>query len=354
MCAIILMSDNKLPQTVLKKLINKPGEEVGEMLEGIALAFPEIIRLDPQWNNVYRAYKKPRNKVALVSGGGSGHEPAHAGYVGYGMLDGAVAGAVFTSPTVPQINAAIKEVATDAGVLIIIKNYSGDIMNFTAASKMAQAQGINVDYVVVNDDVSIKEKEHRRGTTITVLVHKIAGAAAEEGQSLSEVKRIAQKVIDNGRDIGIALTPCSVPAAGRPTFELGPDEIEFGIGIHGEPGIQRMKYTTSSELAKIMVDKIVEDMKLQKGDEIFLVVQGTGGTPNLEKFVFYKDVHKYVKSLGFKISGSWIGEFMSSLEMQGGRVAILRLDEELKRLLMAPAYTIAIRTIGPMPLPVVT
>ncbi len=334
---------------MIKKLINTPGEEVREMLEGMALAFPEIIRLDPQWNNVYRAYKKPSYKVALVSG-----EPAHAGYVGYGMLDAAAAGATFTSPTVPQVLAAIKEVATEAGVLVIIKNYSGDVMNFTSAVKMAQAQGIKVDYVVVNDDVSIAEKEKRRGTTITVLVHKIAGAAAEEGWSLSEVKRVAQKVIDNGRDIGVALTPCSVPAAGKYTFELGPDEIEFGIGIHGEPGVQRIKYIQSKDLAKIMVDKIAEDLGLKKGDEVFLVVQGTGGTPYMEKFVFYRDVRKYVESLGLKVFGSWIGEFMTSLEMQGGRVAILRLDEELKRLLTAPAYTIAVRITGPMTLPVVT
>ncbi|WP_342838512.1 dihydroxyacetone kinase subunit DhaK [Pyrobaculum sp.] len=338
----------------MKKLLNKPGEEVREMLEGMALAFPDIIRLDPQWNNVYRAYKKPNNRVALVSGGGSGHEPAHAGYVGYGMLDAAAAGATFTSPTVPQVLAAIKEVATSAGVLVIIKNYSGDVMNFTSAVKMAQAQGIKADYVIVNDDVSISEKERRRGTTITVLVHKIAGAAAEEGQPLEEVKRIAQKVIENGRDIGVALTPCSVPAAGKYTFELGSDEIEFGIGIHGEPGVQRMKYMISKELAKMMVDKIVEDLKLQKGDEIFLVVQGTGGTPYMEKFVFYRDVRQYVESLGLKVFWSWIGEFMTSLEMQGGRVAILRLDEELKRLLIAPAYTIAVRVTGPMLAPIVS
>ncbi len=338
----------------IKKLLNKPGEEVREMLEGMALAFPDIIRLDPQWNNVYRAYKKPNNRVALVSGGGSGHEPAHAGYVGYGMLDAAAAGATFTSTTVPQVLAAIKEVATSAGVLVIIKNYSGDVMNFTSAVKMAQAQGIKADYVIVNDDVSISEKERRRGTTITVLVHKIAGAAAEEGQPLEEVKRIAQKVIENGRDIGVALTPCSVPAAGKYTFELGSDEIEFGIGIHGEPGVQRMKYMISKEIAKMMVDKIVEDLKLQKGDEIFLVVQGTGGTPYMEKFVFYRDVRQYVESLGLKVFWSWIGEFMTSLEMQGGRVAILRLDEELKRLLIAPAYTIAVRVTGPMLAPIVS
>jgi dihydroxyacetone kinase-like protein len=333
----------------LKKLINNPGEEVREMLEGMVLAFPELLRLDPQWNNVYRASKKPSHKVALISGGGSGHEPAHAGYVGYGMLDGACAGATFTSPTVPQILAGIKEVATEAGVLVIIKNYSGDVMNFTSAAKMAQGQGIKVDHVIVNDDVSIEDKSHRRGTTITVLVHKIAGAAAEEGWELSEVKRVAQKVIENGRDIGVALTPCSVPAAGKPTFELGPDEIEFGIGIHGERGVKRMNYVPSKELAKLMVDKIVDDLKLGKGDEVFLVVQGTGGTPYMEKFVFYRDVHKYVESLGLKVFGSWIGEFMTSLEMQGGRVAILRLDEEMKRLLMAPANTVAIRVSGNVP-----
>jgi dihydroxyacetone kinase-like protein len=333
----------------LKKLINNPGEEVREMLEGMVLAFPELLRLDSQWNNVYRASKKPSHKVALISGGGSGHEPAHAGYVGYGMLDGACAGATFTSPTVPQILAGIKEVATEAGVLVIIKNYSGDVMNFTSAAKMAQGQGIKVDHVIVNDDVSIEDKSHRRGTTITVLVHKIAGAAAEEGWELSEVKRVAQKVIENGRDIGVALTPCSVPAAGKPTFELGPDEIEFGIGIHGERGVKRMNYVPSKELAKLMVDKIVDDLKLGKGDEVFLVVQGTGGTPYMEKFVFYRDVRKYVESLGLKVFGSWIGEFMTSLEMQGGRVAILRLDEEMKRLLMAPANTVAIRVSGNVP-----
>ncbi len=328
---------------VVKKLINKPGEEVREMLEGLALAFPEIVSLDPQWNNVYRRYKKPTYKVALVTGGGSGHEPAHAGYIGYGMLDAACAGFVFTSPTVPQIQAAIKEVATDAGVLVIIKNYSGDVMNFKTAGELAKSEGIKIDYVIVNDDVAIPEKERRRGTTITVFVHKIAGAAAEEGWPLEEVKRIAQKVIDNGRDIGVALTPLTVPAAGKPTFELGPDEIEFGIGIHGEPGIQRMKYIPSKELAKSMVDKIVEDLKLEKGEEIALAVQGTGGTPYLEKFLFYKDVKNYVDSLGLKVFISWVGEFMTSLEMQGARVTILRLDEELKRLLTAPAQTVAIR-----------
>lgn len=327
----------------MKKLINKPGEEVREMLEGMELAFPEIIRLDPSWNNAYRRYRKPSYKVALVSGGGSGHEPAHAGYVGYGMLDAACAGFTYTSPTVPQILAAIKEVATEAGVLVIIKNYAGDVMNFRTAAELARGEGIKTDYVIVNDDVSIPEKEKRRGTTITVLVHKIAGAAAEEGWPLEEVKRVAQKVIDNGRDIGVALTPCIVPAVGKPTFELGPDEIEFGIGIHGEAGVKRMKYMPVRDLVKLMVDAIVEDLKLTKGEEIVLVAQGTGGTPYMEKFILYREARKYVESLGLKVFASWVGEFMTSLEMQGGRVAILRVDDELKRLLAAPAQTIAIR-----------
>jgi dihydroxyacetone kinase-like protein len=331
---------------MIKKLINKPGEEVREMLEGLILAFPDIVRLDPQWNNIYRTSKKPNWKVALVTGGGSGHEPAHAGYVGYGMLDAAVAGAVFTSPTIPQVLAAIKEVATEPGVLVIIKNYTGDVMNFNAAIKMASASGIKVESVIVNDDVAISEKSNRRGTSITVFVHKIAGAAAEEGKSLDEVKRIAQKVIDNGRDYGVALTPCSVPAAGEYTFKLGEDEIELGIGIHGEKGVERTKWMPSAQLAKVMIDKIVDDLKLSKGDEVALMVQGTGGTPYMEKFLFYRDARKYVESLGLKVYTSWVGEFMTSLEMQGGRIALLKLDDELKRLLMAPANTVAIKMPG--------
>ncbi len=333
---------------MIKKLINKPGEEVREMLEGMVLAFPDMIRLDPKWNNIYRAMRKSDGKVALVSGGGSGHEPAHAGYVGYGMLDCATAGATFTSPTVPQIFAGIKEVATNAGVLVIIKNYSGDVMNFTAAAKMSRLQGIKIDYIVVNDDVSLSEKDRRRGTGTTVFVHKIAGTAAEELKPIEEVKKIAQKVIDNGREIGIALSSCSVPAAGQQTFELGSEEIEFGIGIHGEKGIQRISYMPSAQLAELMVDKIIDDLHLQKGDEVALMVHGTGGTPYMEKFLFYKDTRKHVESLGLKVFTSWVGEFMTSLEMQGGRIGILKLDEELKRLLMAPANTISIRTPGPV------
>ena len=244
-----------------------------------------------------------------------------------------------------QIYQATKTVATKKGVLSLIMNYTGDKINFKAAMKLAEDDGIKTELVISNDDVALKDKQMRRGTTITVLAQKIAGAAAEEGMEITEVKRIAQKVIDNGRDVGVALTPCSVPAAGKYSFELKEDEIEFGIGIHGEPGVQRIKYVPSAELAKIMVDKLIEDLNVKKGDEIIVVVQGTGGTPYMEKLVFYRDVMNYLNSLGLKTYASWVGEFLTSIEMQGARVAILKVDEEMKRLFSAQALTPVIKTI---------
>jgi len=329
---------------MIKKILNKPGEEVREMLEGLAIAFPEIIELDPKYNNVYRKSKK-KDKVAIITGGGSGHEPAYGGYVGYGMLDAAIAGAVFTSPSTMQIYQAIKTVATDKGVLSIIMNYTGDKINFKAAMKLAEDDNIKTDLVISNDDVALKDKNMRRGTTITVLAHKIAGAASEEGMEMSEVKRVAQEVIENGRDIGVALTPCSVPAAGKYSFELKEDEIEFGIGIHGEPGVQRIKYASSAKLAKMMIDKLVEDLGTKRGDEVITIVQGTGGTPYMEKLVFYRDVMNYLKSLGIKTYASWVGEFLTSIEMQGARVAILKVNEEMKRFFSAPTLTPVVKTV---------
>jgi len=329
---------------MIKKILNKPGEEVREMLEGLVMAFPELIELDPKYNNIYRKCKK-KDRVAIITGGGSGHEPAYGGFVGYGMLDAAIAGAVFTSPSTMQIYQAMKTVATKKGVLSLIMNYTGDKINFKAAMKLAEDDGIKTELVISNDDVALKDKQMRRGTTITVLAQKIAGAAAEEGMEITEVKRVAQKVIDNGRDVGVALTPCSVPAAGKYSFELKEDEIEFGIGIHGEPGVQRIKYVPSAELAKIMVDKLIEDLNVKKGDEIIVVVQGTGGTPYMEKLVFYRDVMNYLNSLGLKTYASWVGEFLTSIEMQGARVAILKVDEEMKRLFSAQALTPVIKTI---------
>jgi dihydroxyacetone kinase-like protein len=221
-------------------------------------------------------------------------------------------------------------------------------MNFQSAAKSARAQGIMVDWVIVNDDVAIRDRSKRRGTGVTVFVHKIAGALAEKGGNLEDVKRVSQKVIENGREFGVALTPCSVPAVGRHTFELGEDEIEIGIGIHGEKGVEKAKWAPSAELAKMMVDKVVEDLNTVKGDKIALMVQGTGGTPYMEKLLFYRDVRKYVDSLGLIVYASWIGEFMSSLEMQGARVGVLKLDEELKVLLGDHAATVTINTPSPV------
>jgi len=321
----------------MKKVMNTPETYVRDELEGLVLAYPHILRLDPKWNNVYRKHKKAPDKVALVSGGGSGHEPLHAGFVGYGMLDGACAGHVFTSPTVPQVHAAIKEVATEAGVLVVIKNYAGDVMNFKAAAEMAKKEGIKTEYVIVNDDVAVPEPEKRRGTDITILVHKIAGAAAEEGRSLEEVKKVAEKVIANGRRFGFTLTPCIVPQVGKPTFELAEDEMELGIGIHGEKGVERRKIMTSREIAEYSVNKILEDLKLGPNDEVFLIVNDQGSLPPSELFIFYRDVRKVLEEKGVKVWHSWVGRFITSLEMHGGSVAILRVDEELKRYILFPA-----------------
>ncbi|MFX1534776.1 MAG: dihydroxyacetone kinase subunit DhaK [Promethearchaeota archaeon] len=332
----------------MKKLINKPGDEVGEMIEGMILAFPTIIRKIPRWNTVVRRNAPISGQVSLVSGGGSGHEPAHAGYVGKGMLTAACAGETFTSPTIPQILAAIKEVEAGSGTLVIVKNFEGDVMNFGAAIEMARDDGIEIDRVLVNDDVAIEKAEMRRGIAGTVFVHKCAGAKAEEGGTLEEVKVVAEKVIKNMGSMSCALTPCMVPKAGIPSFELGPHEMELGIGIHGERGMERMELITANEIADRLTDTCVKDLNLTSGQEVSIIVQGNGGTPNMEKFIVYRRVHKNLEEKGIKIFSSWIGEFMTSLEMAGASVTLLRVDEELKRLLTAPSETVAIKQPGPV------
>lgn len=332
----------------MKKLINKPGDEVGEMIEGMILAFPTIIRKIPRWNTVVRRNAPISGQVSLVSGGGSGHEPAHAGYVGKGMLTAACAGETFTSPTIPQILAAIKEVEAGSGTLVIVKNFEGDVMNFGAAIEMARDDGIEIDRVLVNDDVAIEKAEMRRGIAGTVFVHKCAGAKAEEGGTLEEVKVVAEKVIKNMGSMSCALTPCMVPKAGIPSFELGPHEMELGIGIHGERGMERMELITANEIADRLTDTCVKDLNLTSGQEVSIIVQGNGGTPNMEKFIVYRRVHKNLEEKGIKIFSSWIGEFMTSLEMAGVSVTLLRVDEELKRLLTAPSETVAIKQPGPV------
>jgi phosphoenolpyruvate---glycerone phosphotransferase subunit DhaK len=325
----------------LKKLINRPDDSVAEMIDGMALAYPKLVRKVPGWNTLLRTDAPIPGKVALISGGGSGHEPAHAGYVGRGMLTAACAGEVFTSPSAVQVLEAIKQVGTKSGVLMIVKNFAGDVMNFRTAAQMAQ--GIPVEWVVVNDDVAIETPENRRGIAGTVFVHKCAGAMAEEGGSLPEVKTVAQKVIQNVRSMSCALSSCTVPSVGKPTFELGPDEMEFGIGIHGERGTKKDLVMTADEVATILTEKCLSELGLRSEDEVAVLVQGNGGTPTMERFIVYRGVHRLLAERGIKVKVAWVGEYMTTLEMAGASVSILKLDDELTRLLGAPCDTIAIK-----------
>jgi len=325
----------------MKKLINNPEHVVDEMLNGIVKAHPEYVKRLPGLDVLVRANKG--DKVALVSGGGSGHEPSHGGLVGTGMLDGAVAGAVFTSPTPDQIFEAIKAVDAGKGVLLVIKNYTGDVMNFEMAADMAEAEGIKVDKVVVNDDVAVKDSTWtvgRRGVAGTVLVHKIAGAYAEMGADLAEVKRIAEKVIANVRTMGMAIQPCTVPAAGKPGFELKEDEMEMGIGIHGEPGTYRAPLKTANEIADEMLEKILADREFK---EVAVLVNGFGGTPVMELYIVNNHVNDVLTQKGIKVYKTIVGNFMTSIEMQGCSITLLELDDELKKGLDAKADTIAFR-----------
>ena len=293
---------------------------------------------------VVRANRK-EGKVALISGGGSGHEPAHGGYVGEGMLDAAVSGAVFTSPTPDQIYEGIKAVATDQGVLMVIKNYTGDVMNFEMAGEMAQMEGIKVAQVVVNDDVAVKDSLYtvgRRGVAGTVFVHKIAGAKAETGASLEEVQAVAQKVIDNVRTMGMAIRPCTVPAAGQPGFELNDDEMEVGIGIHGEPGTHREPLKKADEIVDLLLEKILADLDYS-GKEVAVMINGSGATPLMELFIVNNRVSDVLAEKGVKVYKTLVGEYMTSIEMEGFSISLLRLDDELKELLDAKADTPAFK-----------
>jgi len=328
----------------MKKLINGVDSVEEQMILGLVKSAPDKLRKLDVGNVVVRAQKK-ENKVALVSGGGSGHEPAHGGYVGEGMLDAAVAGAVFTSPTPDKILAGIQSVATDKGVLCIVKNYTGDIMNFEMAIDMAKDEDIEADYVVVNDDVAVKDSLYttgRRGVAGTVLVHKIAGAKAEQGASLAEVKAVGEKVIANVRTMGMAIAPCTVPAVGKPGFELADDEVEIGIGIHGEPGTTREKISTADETAKKMLDTILADIDF-KGQEVVVVVNGMGATPLMELYIINNFVQDYLKEQGIKVYDTLVGNYMTSIEMAGFSLTLLRLDDELKALYDAKADTLALK-----------
>ena len=329
----------------MKKFINDVSMVEDQMIQGMVKAYPGYLRKLDCGNVVVRAQKK-EGKVALISGGGSGHEPAHGGFVGKGMLDAAVAGAVFTSPTPDQIFEGIKAIATDAGVLMVVKNYTGDVMNFEMAAEMAEMEGIKVKHVVTNDDVAVKDSLYtvgRRGVAGTVFVHKIAGAKAEAGASLDEVQAVAQKVIDNVRTMGAAITPCTVPAAGTPGFTLGEDEMEVGIGIHGEPGTHREKIRPADEVVDLLLSRILEDIDYT-GHEVAVMITGSGATPLMELFIINNHVADVLAEKGIRVYKTFVGEYMTSIEMQGFSISLLRLDDEMTQLLAAPADTPAWRS----------
>jgi len=326
----------------MKKIINNPDFVVTEMLQGFAKANPELVYF-PGVEVI--AKKKKTEKVGLVSGGGSGHEPAHSGYVGKGMLDAAVAGNVFASPSADRVLKGIQEANTGKGVLLIIKNYSGDIMNFEMAKEQAEMEGIQVESVVVKDDVAVKDSTYstgRRGIAGTVFVHKLAGAKAESGAELAEVKRVAEKTIANIRSMGMAMSPCVLPSVGKPGFTLADNEVEIGMGIHGEPGVERTTPKSAAELAAILCGKIFADYDYS-GGEVAVMVNGLGATPLMELYVLYNEVEKILAAQGIAIHRALVGNFMTSLEMAGCSVTLLKLDEELKALLDAPCQTPALK-----------
>jgi len=330
----------------MKKLINDPADVVSDALRGIAAAHPEL-RVDHQNKIIYRGDAPVHGKVALISGGGSGHEPLHGGFVGLGMLDAACAGEVFTSPVPDQMLEATKAVDSGAGVLHIVKNYTGDVMNFEMAAELAAAEtGVEVTSVVTDDDVAVQDSLYtagRRGVGVTVLLEKIAGAAAEQGRSLSEVAGVARKVNAGGRSMGVALTSCTVPAAGQPTFELPEGEMEIGIGIHGEPGRRRVPLGTAREIAELIVDPILGDLDFTGGDGVIAFVNGMGGTPLIELYVIYNEVATILEKAGVGVARSLVGSYITSLEMAGCSVTLLKADEDLLRLWDAPVRTPALR-----------
>ena len=331
--------------TRVKKLINRVEDVVPASLAGLGAAHPDLLKIDTANRVVLRAGGPRRGKVALVSGGGSGHEPLHGGFVGLGMLDAACAGNVFTSPTPDQMEAATRAVDGGAGVVHIVKNYTGDVLNFQMAAELVAGE-VEVASVVTNDDVAVQDSLYtagRRGVGVTVLLEKIAGARAEQGGSLAEVTETAVKVNANGRSMGMALTSCVVPAAGTPTFELGDDEMEIGIGIHGEPGRRRVPLAPVDEIAEMLLEPIVSDLGLKAGDTVLAFVNGMGGSPLIELYVAFNSVSKILQAKGVAVGRSLVGNYITSLEMAGFSVTLLRLDDELTRLWDAPVHTPALR-----------
>lgn len=325
--------------------MNKVDDMVTESLLGFAAAHGDLVKLHPEVKAVLRS-GDPKPKVAVISGGGSGHEPLHSGFVGYGMLDAACPGEVFTSPTPDQMLEAAKAVNGGKGVLYLVKNYTGDVMNFQMAADMLEAEGIETAQVIVNDDVAVQDSLYtagRRGVGGTVLVEKMIGACAEKGASLAEVKRVAEKCNANVRTMGVALTSCTVPAAGKPTFDLPADEIEMGVGIHGEPGRKRVKMMSAKEITSVMMEAVVDDLPFKKGDEVLVFVNGMGGTPLIELYIVYHEVAEFLAAKGITIARNLVGNYITSLDMQGCSITLMKMDDELKTLWDFPVHTPALR-----------
>jgi dihydroxyacetone kinase-like protein len=330
----------------VKKLINSPESEVKDALAGMALVHADLIAVHYDPDFIVRAGPPRKGKVGIISGGGSGHEPMHGGFVGLGMLDAACPGPIFTSPVPDQMLAATRAVDGGAGVLHIVKNYTGDVMNFEMAAELAAAEGSDVVAVVTNDDVAVKDSTWtagRRGVGVTVLLEKIVGAAAESGASLAEVKQLAEKVNAQGRSMGMALTSCIVPAAGKPTFDLPDDEIEIGIGIHGEPGRRRVKAASAAAITEMLATPILEDLPFTSGDTVLAFVNGMGGTPLIELYVVFNELAKILKGKNISIGRNLVGSYITSLEMAGCSITLLKLDDQLTKLWDAPVHTPALR-----------
>jgi dihydroxyacetone kinase-like protein len=333
----------------MKKLINSPEDVVKQSLAGVAAAHGDLVKVHYDPNFVVRADAPVQGKVGVISGGGSGHEPMHGGFVGMGMLDAACPGDVFTSPTPDQMEAATKAVDGGAGVLHIVKNYTGDVMNFEMAAEICQAEDIKVEAVVIDDDVAVQDSLYtagRRGVGTTVLAEKICGAAAERGDDLKKVADVCRKVNANGRSMGMALTSCTVPAKGSPTFEIGDDEMEIGIGIHGEPGRERMKLKTATEIVKMMAEAVISDLPFKGGDQVIAMVNGMGGTPLIELYLVYNELNKVCEGKGIAIVRRLVGNYITSLEMAGCSITLLKADDELLKLWDAPVHTPALRWGG--------
>ena len=329
----------------MKKLINAPDNLVDEALAGMLAAHPGYLRVEEP-NIVVRKDAPKAGKVGIISGGGSGHEPMHGGFVGRGMLDAACPGAVFTSPVPDQMLAATKAVDGGAGVVHIVKNYTGDVMNFKLAAELADDEGIKVESVLTNDDVAVEDSLYtagRRGVGITVLAEKIAGARAEAGGSLDEVAGIARKVNENGRSFGVAFTSAWTPSSPTPTFEIGADEMEFGVGIHGEPGRRREKVKPAAEIVADMTEAILGELDAPSGSNVLAFVNGLGGTPTIELYVIYNELAKLLEAAGITATRSLVGDYITSLEMAGASITLLKLDDELTELWDAPVLTPALR-----------